>query len=130
MRKLFAAAIILAGLLSSALAFNLPFAPAQVTASAGGVATVNQDAGIITTQALVTAGQASATFTINCNQVNQTFPGSVVMASVGNGTNTGGVPSVASVTTGNGVITVVIFNEALAANVFNGTLKIAFIVFN
>jgi hypothetical protein len=111
-------------------AFNLPFAPGQATFSAGGAATLNQDAGIVTTAALTTAGQVTATFTINCNQVNQATTASVVMVTVGNGTNTGGIPTVAGVTLSNSLITVVIMNDGLVGNVFNGTLKISFIVFN
>jgi hypothetical protein len=131
MRQFFLA-IVAAACLAATAAFglNLPFAPGQVTASATGVATLNQDAGVVTTQLLTTAGQLTASFTINCNQVNQTLPNSVVQVSVQNGSNTGGVPTLASVTTGNGVITVVVLNAGLAANAFNGTLKLSFVVFN
>jgi len=118
--------ILIAASCVSVGAINLLPEALYVTANASNVATFNSDAAVITTQSLTTAAQTTVSFTLNCSAVD---PTSLVMASVGNGTNTTGVPTVATVTPGNGVVTLVVFNDAAAA-AFNGTLKITLIVFN
>ncbi len=103
----------------------LPFKAAAVTCNASGVATVNQDAAIVTTQALATAAGATAAITINCAAVT---PQSLVMASLQNGSNTQSIPDIMTVTPGNGVVTIVLANTGVA--VFNGTFILSLLVFN
>lgn len=98
----------------------------QVTASAGGAASVPTDSAIVTTASLTTAAGVTATFTVSSPAIT---PNSLVMVAVGNGTNTTGNPDLASVTPGNGIVTIVIQNIAAAA-ALNGTLKLSVIVFN
>jgi hypothetical protein len=126
MRNLVFAIIFALGVAAPASAINLLPEASFVTANASNVATFNTDAAVVTTQSLTTVAQTGVTFTINCSAVDTT---SLVMATVGNGTNTTGTPTVGPVTPGNGVITIVIFNDAAAA-AFNGTLTISIVVFN
>lgn len=124
MKTLFAAFIALA-LIAPAHAFNLPFRPGTATAVSG-AATLNQDAGTITTDSLSTAAGSTYTLTIGCNQIT---PNSVVLATMGNGTNSAGDPTISTVKPGNGVVTIVITNRASAA-ALNGTLLVALIILN
>lgn len=126
MLRILSAIIFALGVAVPASAINTYPAASFVTANGSNVATFNTDAGVVTTQPLTTAALTAVTFTINCSAVD---PTSLVMASVGNGTNTTGIPTLGTVTPGNAVVTVVIFNDAPAA-AFNGTLTIALVVFN
>jgi hypothetical protein len=105
---------------------NLPGTPQQVVASSAGVASANTDAIIVTTASLTTAAGSSYTLTLNSPAIT---PGSLVMASVANGSNSAGSPDLFTVTPGNGVAAIVV-NNAHASAAFNGTLKISVIVFN
>lgn len=122
-------ALLLAALIafgpSVANAFNLPFSAAQVT-GASGASTVNQDAGIVTTESLTTAAAATYTEVVNCNAVTAN---SLVFVSIANGSNSAGDPSLQLVTPAAGKVTVTIVNRAASA-AFNGTLKISFLVLN
>lgn len=95
------------------------------TAVGTNVATLNNKAGIITTQSLtIPAGQATVT-TITNNTVTST---DIVFASVQNLTNTGGVPVIGTVTPGAGTLAIAIANASTTgtSGIINGTLKIAF----
>src|SRR5438445_11447134 len=112
MRKFFAAAIIMAALLSSAAAINiigLPQQPVVATGSGAGTATLNADAGVVTTTALSLTTGTSATLTINNNQIQ---PSSVLSVELSNGTNTNGVPFVSTITPSTGSVAIVITNAA------------------
>lgn len=104
---------------------SLTATPGTATALAG-AATCNQDGGTVTSESLVTAAGASYTLTLGCAKAN---PNSLVFASVANGTNTQGDPSVQKITPGNGQVTIVVVNRH-ATLALNGTLNIAFVVFN
>jgi hypothetical protein len=91
-----------------------------------GTATLNQSSGVITTEVLTTIAGATYTLTVGCPQAQ---PKSVVQASLGLGTNSTGDPTLNTVTPGTGVLTFVITNRHASA-VLNGTLKVAFSVFN
>ena len=95
---------------------------ATSTASA---ATINTQTGLITTEALTTAAGATYTMTLT-NSLNKA--GSVVLPVVGNGTNTacGLVPITVTPAAGSAVM--IFQNPGLSA--LNGTVKIAFTVFN
>lgn len=93
------------------------------TASAG-AATVSKMAGVVTTESLTTAAAAAYTLTLT----NTTIAAAdMVFASVANGTNSAGIPIVGKITPGSGSCTILIENQH-AANAFNGTLKISFLV--
>ena len=93
------------------------------TAASGAVSTT-LPTGVITSEALTTAAGADYTLTIT----NQNFKTtSLVLANVGNGTSTTGVPDMSSVTPGAGTCVIVVQNiHATAA--LNGTLKIGFVI--
>ena len=93
------------------------------TASAG-AATLNKMSGVITSESLTTAAGADYTLTLTDSDI---AAGDTVVASVGNGSNTGGVPNLASITPGAGSAVIVIQNIH-ATVALNGTLKIAFAI--
>lgn len=118
--------LLLAAYVAPASAINLFPEAQQLTATAGGAAIGNTDAAIITTGSLTTAGGSSATFTFSSGAIT---PNSLPMVTVGNGTNSAGFPAVETATPGNGILTIVIFNDA-ASTAFNGTLKIYVVIYN
>jgi hypothetical protein len=91
------------------------------TATAG-AATLNQPSGTITSEALTTAAGATYTLTITNNTIGTTDQ---VFASVANGTNSAGTPTVTTVAPGNGQIVAIVRN-AHASAAFNGTIKVTF----
>lgn len=93
------------------------------TASSGAV-TQNSLAGQITTESLTTAAAGEYTLTITNSLITAN---SVVIASVGNGTSTTGVPGIGGVTPAAGSLVITVTNLAAAA-AFNGTLKINYAV--
>lgn len=94
--------------------------------STAGAATINAQTGVITTEALTTAAGATYTMTLTNSYIKA---GSVVMVSVGKGTDTAGMPTVCFVTVSASTATIIIQNVH-AANALNGTLSIAFSVMN
>ena len=94
------------------------------TASAG-AATLNKMAGVITSEALTTAGLADYTLTLTNSDIAATDQ---LMVSVANGTNTQGTIAVGSVKPGSNSATIVIHNLH-ATQALNGTLLISFVVF-
>ncbi len=95
-------------------------------AATAGAAEIDQQVGVVTTEALTTAGLASYTLTLTNSLVAAT---SIVFASVQQGTSSAGVPLVGLITPGTGSVTIEIRNTH-AVNAFNGTLKISFMVIN
>lgn len=92
------------------------------TTEVSSAATLNAYSGVVTSQSLTTAAGAVHTMTLTDSAI---VAGSLVLASVGNGTNTGGTPAMGPVTPGAGSATFTIQNiHATAA--FNGTLVISF----
>lgn len=94
--------------------------------STAGAATVNQQSGVITTEALVTAAATTYSFTLTNSLINAS---SVVLVTVGKGTATTGEPAVHFVTPAAGSAVIAIRNDAAAA-ALNGTIKIGYVVFN
>jgi hypothetical protein len=111
----------------------LPTASRNITATnaSPGVASFNTDAAIITSAPLTTAAAAQATFQFYSPSIQGPAQGpqSLVLVSVGNGTNSAGSPDLYTVTVTQGLVTVVVDN-AHATNAFNGTLIFSVIVFN
>ena len=88
--------------------------------------TINKQSGVITTTALTTAGGATETVTLTNSEVATT---SVVVASIGNGTNSAtNAYTISSTITGANTVVFVITNTT-AATALNGTLVISFAVF-
>jgi hypothetical protein len=126
-KALLAAILSLVWLVAPLQAINLlPTASRNITATSGGAATFNTDAALITTASLTTAAGVTASFTLSSPSI---VAGSLVMASVGNGSNSAGTPNLASVTVTNGQAVVVIQNIHASA-AFNGTLQLSVLVFN
>jgi hypothetical protein len=101
----------------------LDLADSTATASAG-AATLNAPAGVVTSEALTTAAAAAYTLTLTNNVVEAD---DLVFASVANGTNTQGIPTLGRVTPGAGSVVITVTNLH-ASQALNGTLKIAFFV--
>lgn len=93
------------------------------TATAG-AATLNKDAGVVTSETLTTAAAALYTLTITNSSIAATDQ---VFASVALGTSTQGVPMVTTVAPGSGSVVIKILNNH-ATDAFNGTIKVAFVV--
>jgi hypothetical protein len=108
---------------------GLPLRPGTAIAVSGAAA-LNQDAGTVTSESLTTAAGATYTLTVGCDSVTSN---SVVQVSLSNGTNSAGDPTIGTITPtqtpGGGAFVVVVTNRH-ATNALNGTLKIAFVVFN
>lgn len=95
------------------------------TASAtGGAATLNKDAGVITSESLTTAAGASYTLTLTNSSV---AAGDQVFASVQYGSATAGTPCITRVTPGSGSVVIVVQNIHASA-ALDGTIKISFLV--
>ena len=94
------------------------------TATAG-AATLNKMSGTITSEALTTAAGSTYTLTLTNSDI---AANDIVMTSVAFGTSTTGVPDVATTTVSAGQLVVVVQNASASA-AFNGTIKIAFVVF-
>lgn len=104
----------------------MPTFTKTIATAVAGLATAHGETGIITSEALTTAAGATYTLTIRNSYVG---PNSVAVASVSNGTNTQGDPSVGLVTSSEYGIVVTVVNRH-ASQAFNGTIKIGFININ
>jgi hypothetical protein len=103
--------------------YGLIASDGTTTASAtSGAATLSKVHGVITSEALTTAAAATYTLTLTNTLVAST---SEIGVTVGNGTNTTGVPVLSTITPGTGSAVIVVQNNHASA-AFNGTLKIAF----
>lgn len=97
----------------------------KTAAASSGAATLAKLSGVITTEALTTAGLADYTLTLTNSTIAATDQ---VVVSIANGTNSAGDPVQGTVTPGTGSVVIVVRN-AHATVALNGTLKIAFVVF-
>jgi hypothetical protein len=93
--------------------------------STAAAATINHTSGLITTEALTTAGLADYTFTLTNSTIESA--GAVVVASISYGTNSAGTPVVQRITPAAGSCVIIIRNQH-ATVALNGTIKIAFAV--
>lgn len=94
---------------------------------AAAAVTVNEVAGIITSEALTTAQNAIYALTLTNNRIDAN---SIVLATVEDGTNTQGTPMIGQVKPGAGTCLIEVINKHATAEALNGTLKIRFIVIN
>ena len=102
---------------------RLGLAGGTATATAG-AATLDKAAGVITSEALTTAAAATYTLTLT-NAVVEA--GSIVLASLKNGTNTQGDLSLGLVTPAAGSVVIKVVNRH-ASEALNGTIKVSFVV--
>jgi hypothetical protein len=93
------------------------------TSSAGAV-TLSKTRGIITTEALTTAGLAAYTLTVTNTLVTTS---SIISVEAENGTNTQGTVIKGTVTPGSGSFVVLVQNVH-ATQALNGTLKLRFVL--
>lgn len=94
------------------------------TASSAAV-TINKRFGIITTEALTSAQNAVATVTLTNSEV---AAGDMVLATLGNGTNTQGTPTLTRSTVTASTVTFKVSNLHASAEALNGTLIIYFAI--
>jgi hypothetical protein len=97
----------------------------KTVAAVAGAAVLNKMAGVVTSEALTTAGLASYTLTLTDSDIAATDQ---VMVSVGNGTNTQGTVALGTVNPEAGSVVIVVHNLH-ATQALNGTLTISFVVF-
>lgn len=92
------------------------------TASSAAV-TLNDLAGLITTESLTTAQNAIYALALTNNKI---AAGDLVFASVQDGSNTQGTPMIGQIKPAAGSCTIEVINKHASAEALNGTLKIAF----
>ena len=90
------------------------------TAAAGAV-TLNSSRGVITSEALTTAADATYTLTWTNAAVAAT---SIPLCFVGNGTNSTSAPAINSVTPAAGSVVIIVRNQNASAAALNGTIKV------
>lgn len=88
-----------------------------------GAATLNKNAGVVTSEALTTAAAATYTLTLTDSAI---AAADQVLASVQLGTATTGTPTIATVTPAAGSVVIVVQNIHASA-ALNGTIKITFV---
>lgn len=94
----------------------------KTATASSGAATLNKNAGVITTEALTTAAGATYTLTLTNDQIAAT---DIPFASVRYGTSTTGTP-VVTTTNPNASQLVIVVQNIHASAALNGTLEIAF----
>lgn len=92
-------------------------------AATAGAITMNAYVGKVTSEALTTAQDAVYTLTITNNKV---VAADMAFASIANGTNTQGTPTLLRVTPGAGTLVITVANAHATAQALNGTLVISF----
>lgn len=92
------------------------------TAAAGAV-TLSRYAGVVTSEALTTAQNATYTLTITNTTTAAT---DLVFASIANGTNTQGTPIITRITPAAGSLVILVKNMHDAAQALNGTIVVTF----
>lgn len=113
-------------------AMLVDLAPTSLTLDSGtktatataGAATLNKNAGVITSESLTTAAGAEWTLTLTNSAV---AAADQVFASVQNGTNTTAMPYITTVTPAAGSVVIKVRNGH-ASVALNGTVKVAFFV--
>ena len=100
------------------------FALGSGTATAtAGAATLANRFGKVTSETLTTAQNAIYTLTITNTEIRAT---DIVLASVANGTNTQGSPTVTRVQPANGSLVILVANLHASAQALNGTIVVSF----
>ena len=94
-----------------------------VVSASAGAATLHKMAGVVTSEALTTAQNATYTLTLTNNRIEAD---DLVLTSLANGTNTQGTPIVTRVTPAAGSVVILVKNMHDAAQALNGTIKVTF----
>ncbi len=97
----------------------------KTAAATGGAATLNKSSGVVTSEALTTAAGASYTLTLANTKV---AAADLPFASVKNGTNTQGTPTITTVNPNANQLVIGVKNVH-ASEAFNGTIEISFVNF-
>jgi hypothetical protein len=97
----------------------------KTAAATAGAATLNKNAGVITSESLTTAAGATYTLTLTDSTI---AAADQVMASVQLGSATTGTPTIATVTPAAGSVVIVVQNIHASA-ALNGTIKISYVTF-
>lgn len=87
--------------------------------------TLNAQLGVITSEALTTAQSATYLCTLTNSYIGT---GSIVLASLSNGTNTQGTALMKSITPAAGSVAFLVVNLHPSAEALNGTIKISYVV--
>lgn len=103
------------------------FQKVKTAVASSGAATLDAFAGKVTSEALTTAQNAIYTLTLTNDKIKAD---SIVLVTVGNGTNTQGTPMVGIVTPANGSVVIRVINKHATAEAFNGTVVVSFQVIN
>lgn len=98
----------------------------KTAAATAGAATLNKNAGVITSEALTTA--AGATYVLDITNSTAAVADQV-MASVQFGTSTTGTPAVTTVSTASAGHIIVTVQNIHASAALNGTIKVSFVVY-
>ena len=101
------------------------FMSVKTAVAASGAATLHAYAGKVTTEALTTAQAGIYTLTLTNKFIKA---GSLVFATVADGTNTQGTPIIGQVNPADGSVVIEVINQHASAQAFNGTLEISFFV--
>lgn len=97
------------------------------TTATGATTTLNSRAGVVTTEAMTISVTGSYTLTITNSFIAAT---DLVFASVQNGTNTAGQPTIGAVTPASGTLAIKVLNGTLSGGAaLSGTLKLSFQTF-
>jgi len=99
------------------------FQKIKTVTAAAGAATLHAFAGKVTSESLTTAQNAIYTLTLTNENITAD---SIVLVTVGNGTNTQGTPMVGIVTPGAGSAVIRVINKHATAEAFNGTIVVSF----
>lgn len=95
-------------------------------AAAAGAITLNAPAGVVTSEALATAQNATYTLTVTNSFIAAS---DIVLCTLKNGTNTQGTPIITRVTPAAGSVVILVKNMHDAAQALNGTIVVSFIAF-
>lgn len=117
---------LVSGLLTGVFGGTVGAATATGTTTA--TATLNNKRGTITSAALTTAAAGAASWVLTLTNSTVTAA-SIVLATVGNGTNSAGNAAICLVTPSAGSVIINVLNVASAGSL-NGTIEINFIVIN
>jgi hypothetical protein len=115
------------GFTAGALGFDLDNGTGTANAGNSYIVTIDKMAGRVATDSLTTAAGAAQTVTIN-STLSKVTATSIVLVTMNGGTNTAGTPVFKAVPGANQIV-ITITNKH-AADAFNGTFDLGFVVFN
>lgn len=111
-------------LVADQLSVGDPLGLSKTASATSGAATLNTPSGTVTSESITTAASGVYTLTLTNSCVAAS---DIVLVTVGKGTTTTGVASVATVTPAAGSVVIVISNDSTSA-AFNGTIIVSFVI--